>query len=316
MARIVVVGSANVDFVVQTPHIPSPGETVLGRNFVMAMGGKGANQAVGAARLGGNVVFVARVGQDIFGNQCLDAYQAEGIAIDFITRDPDAATGVALIAVAASGENSITVASGANMQLRPEHVEAAAQVFEQADIVLLQLEIPLETVMAAARLAHRHQARVVLNPAPAQPLPSELLRLVHVITPNRIELAQLSSLPETDVQRLSDEQLAQTALGLGVANAVVTLGAQGALAVGSDGSERDAVPFAIRVAPFMVTPVDTTAAGDAFNAGLAVSLGQGHTLSQAARYANACGALATTRIGAQPSLPRASEVEGLISEPS
>jgi ribokinase len=306
MARIIVVGSANVDFVVQTPHIPQPGETVLGRNFVMAMGGKGANQAVGAARLGAEVIFVARVGQDIFGDQCLAAYRAEGIVADFVTSDPVEATGVALIAVAESGENSITVASGANMRLMPAHVKAAEQVFEGADALLLQLEVRLETVIAAARLAREHRVRVVLNPAPARSLPDELLGLVDVVVPNRIELAQLAGLSEVEVQAMTDERLARLALSLGVSNVVITLGAQGALVAGEWGWER--------VSPFAVTPVDTTAAGDAFNAGLVVSLGSGQkTLLEAARYANACGALAATKVGAQPSLPGVAEVEVLLS---
>jgi ribokinase len=306
MVRIVVVGSANVDFVVQTPHIPQPGETVLGRDFVMAMGGKGANQAVGAARLGAEVVFVARVGQDVFGDQCLDAYRREGIVTDYVTRDAVEATGVALIAVSESGENSITVASGANMRLLPSYVEDAARAFEAADALVLQLEVPVETDIVAARLAREHGVRVILNPAPARALPADLLGLVDVITPNRIELAQLTGKSESEVEAMSDEQLAHLALGLGVSGAVITLGAQGALAVGSWGRSR--------VSPFAVSPVDTTAAGDAFNAGLAVALATGQkNLPDAAQYANACGALATTKFGAQPSLPRAAEVEALLT---
>ncbi|MCD4687153.1 MAG: ribokinase [Anaerolineae bacterium] len=306
MARIIVVGSANVDFVVQTPHIPRPGETVLGRDFVMAMGGKGANQAVGAARLGGEVTFVACVGQDVFGDQCLAAYEAEGINTAFVTRDANEATGVALIAVDAGGENSITVASGANMQITPAHVEAASSVFQEADVLVLQLEVPLETVQTAAQLAREHGVTVLLNPAPAQSLARDLLQLVDVFTPNRIELAQLLGLPETEVGMMSDEDLAKRALGLGPSSAVITLGAQGALAAGSWGWTR--------VMPFAVTPIDTTAAGDAFNAGLALALGRGDALDQAAQYANACGALATTKFGAQPSLPGADAVDLLIGQ--
>jgi ribokinase len=306
MARIVVVGSANVDFVVQTPHIPRPGETVLGRNFVMALGGTGANQAVGAVRLGAEVVFVARIGQDVFGDQCLGAYRQEGIVTDYVTRDPEEATGVALIAVAENGENSITVASGANMRLMASHVQSAVPVFDRADALVLQLEIPLETDIVAARLARERGVPVILNPAPARALPAELLGLVDVITPNRIELAQLARRSESEVQVMSDEQLAHLVLSLGVSGAVITLGAQGALAVGSWGRAR--------VSPFAVSPVDTTAAGDAFNAGLAVALATGQkNLPDAAQYANACGALATTKYGAQPSLPRAAEVEAFLS---
>lgn len=306
MSRVIVVGSANVDFVVQTPHIPRPGETVLGHSFVMAMGGKGANQAVGAARLGAEVTFVARVGSDIFGDQCLEAYRAEGIDTRFITRDPQEATGVALIAVAADGENSITVASGANMRLLPEHVEAARLAFEGADVLVMPLEVPPETVMAAARLARASGVRVILNPAPARTLPRELLQLIDVLTPNRIELAQLAGIAEYEVTSLTDSQLGQVLLGLGVKEGVITLGAEGALVVAS--------AEAIRIPAFPITAVDTTAAGDAFNAGLAVALGQGESLQQAARYANACGALAATRVGAQPSLPRATEIATFLAQ--
>jgi ribokinase len=304
MTQVIVVGSANVDLVVQTPHIPNPGETILGRDFVMALGGKGANQAVGAARLEADVAFVARVGQDIFGDECLEGYAKEGIALDFVRRDDEKATGVALIAVAEGGENSIVVASGANMQVTPDDVAAAEAAFETADILLLQLEVPIETDIAAARLAHKHNVRVVLNPAPAQPLPAELLELVDVITPNRIEAAQLMEMPESEVQGMSDEELAKSVLGLGPSEAVITLGAEGALAAGPWGWTR--------VPAFKITPVDTTAAGDAFNAGLVVALGRGD-LAQAVRYASACGALAATKMGAQPSLPDAAAVEALLA---
>lgn len=306
MTRIVVVGSANVDFVVLTPHIPAPGETVLGRNFVMAMGGKGANQAVGAARLGGDVTFIARVGRDVFGDQCLEAYEAEGIRTQFVGRDPDEATGVALIAVSEDGENSITVASGANMRLAPQHVEAAASAFQGADVLVMQLEVPVETNIAAAKLARKYSVRVVLNPAPARALPSALLHLVDVITPNRIELAQLVGASEAEINAMNEAQLAESALSLGASQGVITLGAQGSLVATAAGSQT--------IAPFEVTPVDTTAAGDAFNAGLAVALAAGdRTLAEAARYANACGALAATRMGAQPSLPDAAEVKTFMA---
>jgi ribokinase len=308
MARVVVVGSANVDFVVQTPHIPAPGETVLGRNFVMAMGGKGANQAVGAARLGGDVTFIARVGTDLFGDQCLEAYASEGIQTDFIGRDSEEATGVALIAVSVDGENSITVASGANMQLMPQHVEAAAEVFRDADVLVMQLEVPLETNVAAAVLARANGVRVMLNPAPAQALPSELLQLVDVLTPNRIELAQLLGVSEAEINVMDGGGLADGLLSLGLSQGVITLGAKGSLVATAAGSEH--------ILPFEVRPVDTTAAGDAFNAGLAVALAGGQSLPQAARYANACGALAATKMGAQPSLPRETDVWKLLKKSS
>jgi len=306
MARIVVVGSANVDLVVQAPHIPRPGETVLGRDFVMALGGKGANQAVGVARLGAEVVFLARVGKDSFGDQCLDGYAREGINTSYISLDPEEATGVALIVVANDGENSIAVASGANMRLTPELIADASEAFEGADGVLLQLEIPIETVVEAARIGRKHGIPVVLNPAPAQPLQSELLSLIDVLTPNRIELAQLLGVSENEVMAMDDERLAKHALGLGVPSVVITLGKEGALAAGSWGWTR--------VPSFAVETVDTTAAGDAFNAGLAVALGRGGSnLPEATRYACACGALATTKFGAQPSLPDEEAVQRLLA---
>lgn len=306
MARIVVVGSANVDLVVQAPHIPRPGETVLGRDFVMALGGKGANQAVGVARLGAEVVFLARVGKDSFGDQCLDGYAREGINTSYISLDPEEATGVALIVVANDGENSIAVASGANMRLTPELIADASEAFEGADGVLLQLEIPIETVVEAARIGRKHGIPVVLNPAPAQPLQPELLSLIDVLTPNRIELAQLLGVSENEVMAMDDERLAKHALGLGVPSVVITLGKEGALAAGSWGWTR--------VPSFAVETVDTTAAGDAFNAGLAVALGRGSAnLPEATRYACACGALATTKFGAQPSLPDEEAVQRLLA---
>jgi len=306
MARIVVVGSANVDFVVQTPHIPRPGETVLGRNFVMAMGGKGANQAVGAARLGADVSLVACIGEDVFGDQWLEAYHAEGIHTEFVSRDSREATGVALISVAEGGENSITVASGANMRLTPQHIESAARVFQGADVLVMQLEVPMETVEAAARIARRNNVQAVLNPAPARAIPEELLHLVDVITPNRIEAAQLMHVPDSQALAMTDERLVKGMLGLGPASVVITLGAEAALVGGAWGWTR--------VPAFPITPVDTTAAGDAFNAGLAVALGRGGmALDQAARYASACGALAATKMGAQPSLPTGAEVDRFIA---
>jgi ribokinase len=305
MTHVVVVGSANVDMIAQTPHIPQPGETILGRNFSTALGGKGANQAVGAARLGAKVTFIARVGQDALGDQCLSGYESEGINTDFVIRDPEAPTGVALIAVSDDGENSIIVASGSNMRLTPQDVEAAAHIFQDADTLLLQLEVPLETVQTAAEIARRYGVRVILNPAPAQKLSADLLHLVDVITPNRIELAQIAGL--SDHEELSHEQLAKSALGIGPTSAVITLGSQGALAAGSWGW--------VHVPAYVVQTVDTTAAGDAFNAGLAVALGQENTsLEQATRYACACGALAATKLGAQLSLPYYNEVYKLMEQ--
>ncbi|MBC7260443.1 MAG: ribokinase [Chloroflexi bacterium] len=307
MAKVVVVGSSNTDMVVRVPRIPAPGETVLGGEFVMAAGGKGANQAVAAARLGAQVTFVARVGRDVFGERALEGFRQEGIATQYVSIDPEAASGVALIFVDASGENSIAVAPGANARLTPEDVQHAREAIEAADVLLLQLETPLETVWQAAEIAHRAGVRVVLNPAPARPLPVELLALVDVLTPNEGEANLLAARQVAQSATLTDaEAAARYLIERGVKVVIVTLGARGALIVTPD--------FQQLVPGFTVDVIDTTAAGDAFNGGLAVALAEGRTLAEAVLFANACGALAATKLGAQPSLPTAEEVARFLAE--
>ncbi len=302
--RVVVVGSANTDMMMRCSHIPAPGETVLGGEFVTAAGGKGANQAVAAARLDAEVTFIARLGVDTLGDRAIERYRAEGINTDFIVRDPIAASGVALIMVDAAGENIIAVASGANARLSPADVEAAEALIAKTDVMLLQLEIPLDTVIAAARIARRQGVRVVLNPAPAADLPPELLSNVEVLTPNHIEALHLVGLP--DDSAVPHAELAETLLMQGVGVVVMTMGAEGAL-LAEAGRVR-------RVPGFSVTPVDTTGAGDAFNAGLAVALSRDpDDLHGAVRYGNAVGALSVTRSGAQSSLPRQSAVDVLLT---
>lgn len=299
MSRITVVGSSNVDLIATVKALPAPGETVLGKNFVQAMGGKGANQAVGAARLGADVTFVARIGDDAYGEACLSAYQTEGIQTDFVLKTPATPNGVALIGVADNGENNIIVISGANMKLTPQDVQQATEVIRGADVLLLQLEVPLESVMAAAEIAHQHGVKVILNPAPYQELPRELLQKVSVLTPNEHEAAQmLNHAPQTD------EALANGLLGMGVQGAVITRGAQGALVAGSWGR--------VTVPTYPVKAVDTTGAGDAFNAGLAVAMAEGRSLHEAAQFAAAVAALSVTKTGAQPSLPTRAEVEDFL----
>ena len=303
MNRVVVVGSANTDMVVQAERLPGPGETVLGGRFTTAQGGKGANQAVAAARLGAHVTFVARLGQDALGDQALAAYQADGLDCAYISRDPHQPTGVALILVDGHGENMIAVASGGNAALSPAHVEAARAALQTADILLTQLESPLATIATALDLARAARVRAILNPAPAQPLPDALLQGV-ILTPNETEAAQLSGLPVGSVQ--DAEAAARRLLERGAAAVVVTLGRQGALLV---------TPSEARLVPaFAVQPVDTTAAGDAFNGGLAVALSRGLGLAEAVRYGNAVAALSVTRLGAQPSLPREVEVVRFLEE--
>ena len=299
--RIVVIGSSNTDLIVKADRIPSAGETVLGTSLSTAAGGKGANQAVAAARLGADVTLVARIGRDAFGDAALAALAREGVRTDFVVRDDDAPSGVALIVVDGRGENAIAVAPGANARLSEENVRRARERIVAADALLLQLEVPLETVEYAARLAADGRARVILNPAPARPLSRELLAVLTVLTPNRTESETLAGMLVTDAD--SADRAAQALCEKGVANVVVTLGAAGAVFAGALGVGR--------VPGVRVTPVDTTAAGDAFNGALAVALARGESLVDAARFASLAGALTVTRAGAQPSLPSIEEVNAL-----
>lgn len=303
--KIAVVGSANTDLVVRAPRIPVAGETVLGGDFLIAGGGKGANQAVAAARLGAEVTLVARLGTDDFGGRALDACGREGIHTEFVVRDEHEPSGVALIVVDGAGENAIAVAPGANGRLSAADVDLAADAIGAADALLLQLEVPLEAVRRAAEIARAADVPVILNPAPARPLDPELLALVTVLTPNAGEAASLSGVR---VEGPDSAREAALRLGaLGVRDVVITLGADGALvaegaaeATAGGAVEPEAWPV---LESWRVDPVDTTAAGDAFNGGLAVALGRGEPLLEAARFASLAGALAATRAGAQPSLP-------------
>lgn len=300
MMKIIVVGSINMDLVVRTPRTPIPGETVLGCDFGTFPGGKGANQAVAAARQGADVTLIGRVGADAFGQQLVNNLQAEGIDTGHIGVDDSTASGVALIMLDAAGQNSIVVASGANHQLTPAHIEAASMVFQGADLLLLQLETPLETVIVAAEQARAQNVRVVLNPAPAQPLPERLLSLVDVLIPNETETALLTGLRvETWAQV---EPAASKLLADGVGCVVVTLGAQGALLSQKGQPE-------LHVASFPVEVVDTTAAGDSFVGAFAVALAEHLPLETAVTRGCAAGALAATRLGAQPSIPTKAEID-------
>lgn len=300
--KIVVVGSINVDLVAQLDHIPRPGETIIGTHFEQLAGGKGANQAVAAARLGADVTFVARVGDDDYADWSLKIYQAEGIHTHTIQRTPSTATGIAMIGVDQTGENQIIVVSGANMMLTPKDVILAADEIRKADVLLLQLEVPLETVQAAAEIAQHAGVDVILNPAPFRAdLPRELLQHVTVVTPNQTEALQL--VPDANGD---DERLAKGVLGLGVQGAVITQGGEGALVAGSWGYTR--------IPSFETNVVDTTGAGDAFNAGLAVGLIETGALDQAARFASAVSALSITAVGAQSAMPTRDAVDAFIAE--
>lgn len=297
-ASIVVIGSTNTDMVIKTERIPRPGETILGGTFFMNPGGKGANQAVAAARLGGKVCFVAKTGTDVFGNQAGQLFRNEGIDTGFLITDPDHPSGVALILVDQQGENSIAVASGANAALSADDVQQAEAAINASSLVLMQLEVPLETVAYAAALAKNKGIPVVLNPAPACVLPETLLANVSILTPNETEAEILTGIAVTDAQ--SARQAARVLHGKGVPVVIITLGAKGALI-------STAQEVVMAAAP-KVTAIDTTAAGDVFNGALAVALSEGSALQEAVAFACKAAAISVTRLGAQASAPYRAEL--------
>jgi ribokinase len=300
--RIVVVGSSNTDMILKLDRIPRPGETILGGEFVTAAGGKGANQAVAAARAGGDVTMIARVGRDMFGERAIEGLIENGINVVYVTYDK-APSGVALIFVGEDGENSIGVGSGANAKLSPADVRKAKSAFADADVVVMQLETPLETIQAAADLANAKTTIIILNPAPAQALPDKLLKKVSILTPNETETELLTGVKVSSVS--SCKKAADILLRKGVETVIITLGSRGAFV--ATATESHLVPG------FKVKQVDTTAAGDTFNGALAVALAEGQALVDAVRFANAAGALSVTRMGAQPSVPIRQEIEKLIN---
>lgn len=295
--HIVVVGSINMDLVVRAPRHPVPGETILGSEFHTFPGGKGANQAVAAARLGGSVKMIGRVGTDAFGGMMLATLQKDGVDTRYVKQTDSAPTGVALITVSDSGQNNIVVVPGANKLLSPDDIRAAEEAFEGAAVAVMQLEIPLETVAEAVRTARKHGAKVILNPAPAQPLPSDLLAQVNYLIPNESELSLLTGMDDIP-------GAAGVLKSAGISCLIVTLGSDGAL-VKDD--QKD-----IRILPHRVSVVDTTAAGDAFVGGFAVALTQGKDTKEAAAWGNTAGALAVTKAGAQPSLPARADLEAFM----
>ncbi|MEI7830451.1 MAG: ribokinase [Prolixibacteraceae bacterium] len=296
---IVVVGSTNTDMVIKTTKLPLPGETILGGDFLMNPGGKGANQAVAAARLKGNVILVAKTGEDVFGSQAKKLFQAENLNTDFLFSDPDSPSGIALITVDDHAENCIVVAPGANARLLKADIDLAKGAILQSGIVLMQLEIPLETVIYTAKLAFSAGIKVILNPAPAQPLPDELLKMLYLITPNETEAELLTGIAVTDTH--TAEKAARLLLNKGVQVVIVTLGSKGALLV--KGSQCQLIPA------FPVQAIDTTAAGDCFNGALAVAIAEGTDLVSAITFANKAASISVTRMGAQASAPYRVEVE-------
>ena len=317
MQDILVIGSLNADLVVRAPHFPQPGETISGDDLHIIPGGKGANQAVAAARQGANVAMLGRVGNDSFGPFLLDSLKSNSVDITHVHAD-DSATGTAIIVVDANGQNSIVLSAGANGKVSPADVDNATSL--RPSLILLQLEIPTPTVLHAAQYARKNNIRVILNPAPAKPLPDELISLIDFIIPNETELSLLTGLEVKDIP--SAENAAKVLLDRGAKNVIVTLGEKGALLVSGNQTTQ--------VNAYKVDVVDTTAAGDAFIGGFASNLLESDSLlldmmqhpqgtraaslqiEEAVKYANACGALATTKFGAQPSLPSKDEVESFL----
>ena len=303
--NILVVGSVNMDLVVRARRMPAPGETVMGRGFVTSPGGKGGNQAVVAARMGANCRMIGRVADDAFGHQLIDSLKEAGVGCDHVMTTENCASGIAMIIVDGNGENSIVVAGGANRRLTPDDIFPRVDLFEQADVIVLQLELPLTTARAAVDLAHRHNCKIVLDPAPApKHMPPELCN-VDVLSPN-ISEAECITGGRTGEER-ADRNTGLDLVARGAKAVVLKLGARGSLVVTGDGQ------FA-RVDAFKVDIVDTTAAGDAFTGALAVAIGRGEDLRTAARFANAAGALACTRLGAQAAMPTAVEVRMLMED--
>lgn len=292
---VVVVGSANQDLTVRAPHHPQPGETVIGEGHRWGAGGKGANQAVAAARLDARTAFIGRVGDDDNGVAMRASLEREGIDVSYLHTDRDSPTGLAVITVDEGGENSIVVSPGANMALEPSHLSACTELLEGAKVVLAQLEIPIDVVLAAARAT---SGVFCLNPAPAQQLPAELMESVDVLIPNRNELAIVAS---TSIPDGPDGAAEAARSVVGPDAVVVTLGGDGAIVVQGD----EVTP----IAPVDVRPVDTTGAGDAFCGALAEALSRGRPLVDAARWAALAGALATTQHGAQDSMPTRAVLE-------
>ena len=304
MKNIVVIGSTNTDMVVKASHLPAGGETVLGGEFLMNAGGKGANQAVAAARYGNRVVFVAKTGNDLFGERVRSSLGEDDIVTDYVSIDPLHPSGVALITIDARAENCIVVASGANMYLSTADVDAAREEISAADVVLMQLESPIETVTYAAQMAAEAGVKVVLNPAPApdKPLPEELMRSLYLITPNRSEASRLSGIEVKDME--SAREAAKAILDRGPQSVIITLGGDGSLVY--DGQEFTFIEAT------KVEAVDTTAAGDTFNGVLATMVAEGRNLIDAAREASLAAAISVTRMGAQPAAPTRAEVAAMV----
>lgn len=301
MKPIVIVGSSNTDMVIRSARIPVPGETILGGTFFMNPGGKGANQAVAAARLGGQVTFIAKTGNDIFGKEAAAHFSKEGIDVSFLLSDAEYPSGVALITVDDKGENTIVVAQGSNAQLLASDISKASEIIQSASFILMQLEIPMETVEHASNLAFAKNIPVVLNPAPGRSLPASLLEKISIITPNESEAEILTGIKVSDDK--SAEKAAVKLQQLGVKTVIITRGSEGAAVLEGD-------RFTLIASP-VVKAVDTTAAGDVFNGALVVAMAEGHDLLQSTKIACEAASISVTRLGAQSSAPYRKEIQSL-----
>jgi ribokinase len=297
MAKILVIGSSNTDMVIKTARFPQPGETIIGGQFFMFPGGKGANQAVAAARMGADVTFMTKVGKDVFGQQSINGFKKEGINTDYVLTDPQAASGTAIIIVNAQGENEIVVASGANGNLSSTDVDTTREKLSATDIILIQLEIPIDTVAHIIAQGRSMGKRIILNPAPAQKLPSDIYNGLFLITPNETEAEILTGIKYNSEEDLP--KIASALLGLGVQNVIITLGSNGSYF--NNGKEEFTVP-AIKV-----EAIDSTAAGDVFNGCLSVAIAEGKPWREAIEMAGKYASISVTRMGAQASAPYRNE---------
>ncbi len=296
--KIVVIGSSNTDMVIKTNVFPLPGETVIGESFMINQGGKGANQAVAAARMGGDVTFISKIGSDFLGAKSIELYRKENINTDYISVDKQLLSGVAFITIDGKGENSIIVDPGANASLVYQDIDKALDAIVNADLILMQCEIPFETVEYVVDIAYKKNIKVILNPAPVQIIPDELLRKIYLIVPNEIEAEVLSGVKIFD---WDTAKVAAAALGLrGANNVIITLGSMGALVKQADSY--------IEIPAIKVKAVDTTAAGDTFCGSLTFALSNGLTMAEAVKFANKCSSISVTRMGAQDSIPYKTEI--------
>lgn len=302
MSKIIVIGSSNTDMVVKSDRLPLPGETILGGEFIMTAGGKGANQAVAIAKMNGDLTFVAKVGKDVFGEQAIQNYSKLGINTDYIFRD-DVSSGIALIMVDEHAENCISVASGANGKLSKEDINLVRDVIEKSDILLMQLEIPVEVIEYATDVAYNAGVKVILNPAPAKYINSGTLNKLYLITPNTTEAQILSGIQIINID--SAKKAAEVLADKGVRNVIITLGAEGSLIL------TEARKFYF-IESRKMDAVDTTAAGDVYNGALCVALSEGKDMVAAAKFATLASSISVTRMGAQSSIPERAEVDELI----